>query len=267
MINHPYNFTELHQQEDILLLPNTWDTLSAVILEQAGFKAIGTTSWGMANAKGYTDGENIRFQDVFCSVNEMVNTVKIPVGVDIESGFSTHVRGIVDNVLQLADIGVAGINIEDSLKGVSKLRDVKEHCQNLEKIRHALDMRGYSQFFINARTDTYLQQGGSKTDTIARAKAYVNSGVNGIFVPGISDEDDIRQLVQTVNIPVNVMSLPSLTDVSRLHSLGVKRFSLGNSLSDAAIAYIEKQANALRSTLSSSHLYLATPPVTQFITQ
>ena len=49
-------FNDLHTSEELLFLGNAWDLLSALTLEKVGFKAIGTTSWGIANSLGYIDG-------------------------------------------------------------------------------------------------------------------------------------------------------------------------------------------------------------------
>jgi 2-methylisocitrate lyase-like PEP mutase family enzyme len=60
-MNYIQQFKELNQSEEILFLGNAWDLLSALALEKAGFKAIGTTSWGIARTFGYGDGEQIDF--------------------------------------------------------------------------------------------------------------------------------------------------------------------------------------------------------------
>ena len=54
-------FHQLHTDKELLLIGNAWDLLSALLLEEVGFKAIGTTSWGIANSLGYADGELIDF--------------------------------------------------------------------------------------------------------------------------------------------------------------------------------------------------------------
>lgn len=66
-MNKRVQFKALHQQDELLFLANAWDLLSALVLEQCGFKALGTTSWGVANAMGYKDGENITFGDLTIS--------------------------------------------------------------------------------------------------------------------------------------------------------------------------------------------------------
>lgn len=52
-------FRTLHSRSDILILPNAWDVASALLFEQAGFNAIGTSSAGIAASLGYPDGEQI----------------------------------------------------------------------------------------------------------------------------------------------------------------------------------------------------------------
>ncbi|QGQ48528.1 isocitrate lyase/PEP mutase family protein [Metabacillus sediminilitoris] len=254
-MNKIQKFNELHTSKEVLFLGNAWDILSALTLEKVGFKAIGTTSWGIANSFGYADGELIDFEKHLGIIKTITENVKIPVSADIEAGYGDGTEQIVTNVLKTADVGVAGINIEDSLKKQKGLRDILEHCNLLSKIRSALDKNGYKNFYINARTDTYLQSNKPLLETIDRAKSYVESGASGIFVPGLIDHDEIRKITMIVNAPLNVLSLPGLTNCNKLRELGVKRFSFGNALSDHYIAFLEKNAERLVEFKDTSHLY------------
>jgi 2-methylisocitrate lyase-like PEP mutase family enzyme len=194
-MNKLLHFKKMHQSDGCLLLPNAWDLLSALILEQAGFKAIGTTSWGVANAMGFTDGEKISFEQLLTLAENMVATVNIPVTVDIESGYADNINIIADNVLKIAEIGAIGINIEDSSNDNSHLLEISKQGKILTKIRNRLDNNGYSDFFINARTDTYFLFDNPLEETISRSTAYINSGANGIFVPVLSNDDEINTLM------------------------------------------------------------------------
>lgn len=78
------------------------------------------------------------------------------------------------------------------------------HSNLLSKIRTALDTRGFKNFFINARTDTYLQMDAPLSETIERAKAYVDNGASGIFVPGLKRDEEIREVVFHIHAPLNV---------------------------------------------------------------
>lgn len=248
-------FNELHSSKEVLFLGNAWDLLSALTLEKVGFKAIGTTSWGIADSIGYADGELIDFNRHLRIIKTITDNVKIPVTADIESGYGEHNDTIIDNVLRTADVGVAGINIEDSFKKQKGLKEVFQHCDLLLKMRTVLDQNGYKDFYINARIDTYFQRENPLLETIDRAKAYVESGASGIFVPGVTNDEEIKEMAFSVNAPLNVLSLPSLTDYNKLKELGVKRFSFGNALSDKIIAFLEKNAAQILEFKDTSHLY------------
>lgn len=248
-------FNELHASQELLFVGNAWDLLSALTLENAGFKAIGTTSWGIANSLGYADGELIEFNRHLAIIKTIAENLNIPVSADIEAGYGSDTKTIVENVLRTADVGVAGINIEDSLKKQKGLRTINEHCNLLTQLRTALDHHGYKDFYINARTDTYFHEEQPFLETLNRAKAYVESGASGIFVPGLTDHQEIRELTLTVDVPINLMSLPGLTNCTILKELGVKRFSFGNALSDKIIAYLTKHARQLMDAQDTSCLY------------
>src|SRR4029078_3488602 len=52
-------FTELHVKGRPVLLYNAWDAGSAKAILAAGAQAIATSSWSVAEAQGYRDGEAI----------------------------------------------------------------------------------------------------------------------------------------------------------------------------------------------------------------
>jgi len=58
-----------------------------------------------------------------------------------------------------------------------------------------------------------------------------------------------------MDAPFNLLSMLKLTDIESLNKLGVKRFSLDNSLSDAITAFIEKQAVQLLTNKNIDSLY------------
>lgn len=253
-MNKYQRFQSLHMGDSPLLLPNAWDVLSAKILEQADYPAIATTSYGVANAHGYQDGEQITFDELLDSTRDIIKAVEVPVSIDVESGFAHSTEAIVENILRIAETGAVGINIEDSLKEGNGLRPVQLQQEIISGIRHALDANGYRDFFINARIDTYFQGEGAK-ETIARARAFVVSGANGVFVPGLVEANEIKQISKAIDAPLNIMALPNLTDLEHLPSLGVRRYSIGNALSDAVIAYIEKLAVEVRDSRNSAVLF------------
>jgi len=244
-------FVQLHQQQTPLLLGNIWNVQSAKMFEAAGYKAIGTSSMAVANAFGYDDGEQIPFTILLQLAKRVVETVKIPFTVDIEGGFSRNTATIIDNIQKLHDAGVVGINIEDTIVGSTRsLLPVTTFEKTLAAISDSLS-RNNSRIFINVRTDGFLL--GMPTalaETIHRIKRYEATGINGVFVPCITNSNDIKQVVQSTALPINVMSMPALPTFNELTALGVKRISMG------AFFYekVYKNAATLAQTVNSGNL-------------
>lgn len=71
-MNKYEQFKALHHSEEILLLPNAWDVPSTLSFKEAGFTAIGTTSWAIAEVLGYRDGEKIPFDEMFTLVERIL---------------------------------------------------------------------------------------------------------------------------------------------------------------------------------------------------
>lgn len=254
-MNRMERFHSLHESDEILLLGNAWDLPSARILEQAGFKAIGTTSWGIAAGHGFTDGEALDFAIQLNTIKRIVDHVQVPVTADIESGYGQDDATIVSNVLKVAELGAVGINIEDSLKGETGLKNASDQSRLLASIREALVKGGFDGFYVNARIDTYLQNQGPLDETLNRAQAYLESGASGIFVPGIRDAEAIRTIASSIRAPLNVMASPGLADGSELKKLGVRRLSLGGSVYRKAYKLLEQCAAELASTRNASLLF------------
>jgi len=248
-------FWEMHQGDKVLFLGNAWNGASARMLAAAGFQAIGTTSWGIADSFGLPDGEKMEFSMHLKIIREIVESVEIPVSADIESGYAEDNETIIRHVLQVAEIGAAGINIEDSMKRGDGLRDLAEHAECLRAIRSALDAAGYEHFFINARSDVYLQGNSSQEEALKRAKAYEQAGASGIFLPGLTEEYAVRELVDALEVPLNLLSLPGLTNVEKMKSWGVRRFSIGNALSDKIFAIMREEAKQMVDSGETSRLY------------
>ncbi len=100
---------------EFLLLGNVWNVASAKTYQKSGFKAIGTSSAAVAHSLGYEDGEDMPFNALLHIVADISARVDLPLTVDIEAGYARDVNTINTNIKKLADLGVVGINIEDSV--------------------------------------------------------------------------------------------------------------------------------------------------------
>lgn len=225
-VNRPQRFRELHHAPSVLRLPNAWDAASARIYETAGFSAIGTSSAGIAYALGYPDGQRLDPDAHLSTIATIVGMVSVPVTADIEAGYADNARGVAAFVARLANIGVAGYNLEDS-RAKGELYPVEEQCARLRAAREAAPA-----LFINARTDIYLDRIGAEGDrfgeTVRRLRAYAGAGADGAFVPGLHDAAVIRDLASALDRPLNVLAGPASPSVAELEALGVKRVSVGS---------------------------------------
>src|SRR5258706_5778007 len=102
-------FAELHVKGAPLLLYNAWDAGSARSILAAGAQAIATSSWSVAEAQGYRDGELIPRELVVTIASRIVSTIDAPVSVDFECGYSEDDEELVENPSRLLDIGIVGI--------------------------------------------------------------------------------------------------------------------------------------------------------------
>lgn len=223
-------FAALHIKGKPLLLYNAWDAGSAKAIADSGAKAIATSSWSVAEAQGFRDGERIPVELVEKIIGRIVESVKLPVTLDFEGGYSEDDKVLADNISRILQQGVIGINFEDRVvKGVG-LYPADRQAQRIAVIKAVAEKQGID-LFINARTDLFLGQKGDPVNPIDdaknRAKLYREAGASGLFIPGLQDAVLIKQLVLGTELPVNVMMMSGMPDNERLLDCGVARISYG----------------------------------------
>ena len=240
------NFTSLHHTNEALLITNVWDVPSAKTAEKLGYKAIGTSSAAIAEMLGYNDGEELSFSELCYIVKRILARCTLPLSVDIEAGYSKTLPKINENIKVLADLGVVGINIEDSIVTNERaLIDSEEFSTLIKGIKEFIELNDLN-IFLNARTDTYiLNHTDCLAETKKRLKMYDASGADGVFIPCVVKDAEIKELVELVSIPVNVMCMPSLSDFKVLTKLGVKRISMGNFVHGAMMSYLENELKTI----------------------
>jgi 2-methylisocitrate lyase-like PEP mutase family enzyme len=247
-------FLKFHQDKEILVLLNSWDTGSSRLIEACGYKAIATTSMGIAAALGYPDCEIITLSEMINAITGIVNAVQVPVTVDIEAGYGNNINEIIDSVKKIIATGIVGINIEDSIDLSPALIDEMEFCERISAIRALSNSLGF-HLVINARTDSFYTSSGSTREKLAesikRGNKYREAGADCIFVQPVWEKETISTLVKEIHAPINILSNPAIgtgilpPSVRELQDLGVARLSLGSSLMKATLALIKKVADEL----------------------
>ena len=252
------DFTQLHHQEKPLLICNVWNAHSAQQAEKLGFEAIGTSSAAIANSLGYKDGEDMTFADLYAIVERIAKCVSIPLSVDIEAGYSRNANDVLCNIQKLIELGVSGINIEDSIvqNGKRVLLPCDEFSEILKFVKESL-MNQEKPLFINVRTDSFLLGASMPLETaITRIQEYQKTGVDGIFVPCVVDLDDIKQLVSSTSLPVNVLAMPDMDNFEMLADVGVKRLSMGNWLYDKLNRHFSDSLQRVQKEGAFSELFI-----------
>lgn len=242
-------FRTLHYGPDILVLPNAWDAISAILFVEAGFRAIATTSAGIANSLGYPDGQRLPLEALLRRLREITSVVDLPVSADLEAGYAETPAAVEDVTRRVLNTGVIGVNVEDAPGDGKPLVDLPVQVRKIEAIRQAGGAFGVP-VVINARTDVYWLGVGEPVDrlrdALARARAYRAAGADSIFIPGVQDPPTIRALVIGVEAPLNVLAGPGAPSVATLKALGVARVSVGSGPSRAVFGLIARMATELR---------------------
>jgi len=234
-------FSALHKQAGTFIMPNAWDAGSAIVLANAGFEAIGTTSAGIAFSAGLSDHQRISKELMLEKVVEIVEAAGVPVNADLEAGYSENPEGVARIITQAIDCGVAGTNIEDYTG--DQAMPLYEFDAAVERIRAAASAAQGREFTLTARCDAYLTGHPNALDeSIKRCNAYLDAGADCLFVPGISDKQTISKILSEVPGPFNVvMGLSgNLLTKDDLSQCGVKRISVGGSIARAALEFVRK---------------------------
>jgi len=246
-------FLKFHQDKEILVLLNSWDIGSSKLIEASGYKAIATTSMGIAAALGYPDCQVIQLSEMIGVITGIVKAVQVPVTVDIEAGYGNNINEIIESVKKIIATGIVGINIEDSIDLNPVLIDEVEFCERISAIR-ALSNSLDFHLVINARTDSFYTSSGSSqeklSESIKRGNKYREAGADCIFVQPVWEKETIATLVKEINAPINILANPTIgsgspLSISELQDLGVARVSLGSGLMKATLALIKKIADEL----------------------
>jgi 2-methylisocitrate lyase-like PEP mutase family enzyme len=236
-------FRALHQRNDAFMIPNPWDVGTARLLAHLGFQALATTSAGYAFSVGQ--------QDYAIDRDEMMAHIAaatpLPVSADLENGFGDEPEIVAETIGLAAAAGVVGGSIEDSTGRPDRPIYELEHA--VERIRAAVEMsRAFSfAFTLTARAENYLVGRPDLKDTILRLQAYQEAGADVLYAPGLATKDDIAAVVSSVDRPVNVvMGLQGVQlSHAELSAIGVKRISVGGSLSRTALGAFLRAAREM----------------------
>lgn len=209
----------------IVVAPGVYSGISAIIAEQAGFRAAYISGSGIAGMMGLPDLAMTTLSEVADESRKITAITKMPIIVDCDTGFGETIN-VTRTVRMMEQAGVSGIHIEDQVlpkkcghlngKELVSLEDMTS------KINAAVKARKNKDFLLIARTDSRSVNGID--DAIERAREYMKAGADCIFTEALESEDEFREMRKKVNgfLMANMTEFGKspLLSVKELESIG-----------------------------------------------
>ena len=226
-------FHRLHST-GCFVMPNPWDAGSARALEQMGFKALATTSAGLAWTLGRADNQ-VTLDQVLEHLRVVVDAVRVPVNADFEGGFAVDPEQVAANVKMAVGTGIAGLSIEDSSGDEAHpLFEFELAVERVAAARRSIDDSG-SRVVLTGRSEGFVVGRPDIDETIRRLRAYAAAGADCLYAPRIDRVEDVAAIVSAVAPkPVNLLINAPFTTVAEAALLGVRRISVGGTLARTA---------------------------------
>lgn len=221
-------FREALAAESPLQIVGAINANHALLAERAGYRAIYLSGGGVAaGSLGLPDLGISTLEDVLVDVRRIVNVCKLPLLVDIDTGFGPSAFNIARTITSLIAAGAAAAHIEDQVGakrcGHRPNKELVSQAEMVDRVRAAVDARGDNPFVIIARTDAIAVEGMDAA--ITRARAYVEAGADAIFPEAIRDLDSYKKFTDALSVPVlaNIteFGLTPLFSTTELKSAGV----------------------------------------------
>lgn len=196
-------------QAQPLVVPGCFDTMSALLIQAAGFEAVLVSGFGVAaSLLGVPDVEIYTEPEMVGVCRNVCRRMQVPVLADADNGYGNALN-VMRTVADLEDAGVASITLEDQtspkkcplISGTSDLVSIPEATG---KLRAALAARRDPELMIVARTDARGEE-----EVLQRARAYAEAGVDAIKIisPALRRVEFVREVKAACGLPVFISSL------------------------------------------------------------
>ena len=196
-----------------LQIVGTINAFSALLAQQAGFRAIYISGAGVANASfGLPDLGMTTLSDVCEDIRRIGGATELPLLVDADTGWGGAFN-IARTVREFARAGAAGLHLEDQVQskrcGHRPGKALVAADEMADRLKAAVDGRADPEFVIMARTDAHAVEG--QQAALERAQRYVEAGADMIFAEALTSLAEYREFTAAVGVPV----LANLTEFGR----------------------------------------------------
>jgi 2-methylisocitrate lyase-like PEP mutase family enzyme len=253
-------FRELHTSTKPFVIPNPWDVGSARILESLGFKALATTSSGLAQAMGKFDGM-VSLDEKIEHCTALAKAVNIPISADTENGFGHSPKEVARCIEVIAATGAVGASIEDFTG--DKAAPIYDLPLAVERIQAAVEAARNLpfDFTLTARAENLLRANNDLDEAIRRLQAYESAGADVLYVPAINSLEQVRKVSGALTKPLNVLApaFAGTATTADLHAAGAARISLGGALGRYVASALIEASNEMLNTGGLDWATRATP--------
>src|SRR5205807_3804497 len=238
-------------QNGYTMVPGAYDTLTARLIEAAGFAAVYLTGGGYSRASGYPDLGLLTLTENTQFIGRTVEVVQIPVIADADTGYGNAIN-VVRTVREYEKAGVAGFHLEDQVSpkkcGHYEGKAVIERSEMVGKIKSAADTRRDPDLVIIARSDARAVEGLQAA--IDRVNAYLEAGADVGFVEAPQDVEELRVVGRQVKGPalVNVFEggKTPMLPAGELEAMGFRLGIYPSQTHRAAIRAAQRVLTALK---------------------
>ncbi len=193
---------DILSQPGIELAPGSYDSLSARLIEDAGFRVAYATGHGMSRSMGYPDVGLVTMSEVVERLRSICRSIDIPLIADADTAYGNAINAM-RTVQEFEAAGVAGLHIEDQVSpkrcghlvnaGLSK--EVVPISEQVGKLRAAVDARTDANTVLIARVDARAA-GESIEQVLDRAEAYLGAGADLILPVDLRSLEEYAALAE-----------------------------------------------------------------------
>jgi carboxyvinyl-carboxyphosphonate phosphorylmutase len=235
---------------------SVYDAISIRIAADLGFE-VGMFGGSVASLAvlGDPDIALITLTELAEQMRRMSRAAVLPVLVDADHGYGNALN-VRRTVQELEAAGAGGLTIEDTLLPQA-FGEKKTQLISLEegvgKMKAAVDARCDPTLVILARTGAISVT--SLGDAIERARAYQETGVDGLFFTGIKSSDEVQAISEATRLPIVLGGAPEeMIDLDWLAARRVRIALQGHAPIAAATQSVYETLKALREGASPKQL-------------
>jgi len=184
------------------IVPGAHDTLTAKLVELAGFEGVYLTGGGYSRACGYPDIGLLTLTEITQYISRTVDALEIPVIADMDAGYGNALN-VIRAVREYEKTGVAAFHLEDQVSpkkcGHYEGKQLVSRQEMIGKIKAAVDTRRDADMVIIARSDARAVEGLQAS--IDRVNAYLEAGADVGFVEAPQSAEELASAARQLTKP------------------------------------------------------------------